>query len=128
MRVHLTSSGRLEHGMRHLGEILSTAPADPGGTQPGEVVRELLEELQSDEVESGFWLATVNGRGVTSRGLEDGGGQERLLAEQFRAHASEVADDSPRSAAMMRNIASNYERDARRNDDEAEKFRRGLER
>ena len=128
MRERLEPSGRLKHGMRHLGDILSNAPADADGVRPGEVVRDLLEDLQSDDLEEGLYLAIVNGRGVTMRSPEEGGAQEKRLSEQYNAAAAKIADDSPRSAALMRRVATSYEREARRNEDDAEAFRRGLER
>lgn len=128
MRERLEPSGRLKHGMRHLGDILSNAPADADGVRPGEVLRDLLEDLQSDDLEEGLYLAIVNGRGVTTRSPDEGGEQEKRLSEQYNAAAAKIADDSPRSAALMRRVAASYEREARRNEDEAEAFRRGLER
>jgi len=128
MRERLEPTGRLKHGMRHLGDILSKAPPDAAGVRPGEVVRDLLEDLQSDDLEEGLYLAIVNGRGVTTRSPDEGGEQEKRLAEQYSAVAAKITDDSPRSAALMRRVATSYEREARRNEDQAEAFRRGLER
>jgi hypothetical protein len=122
----LDERGRLEVGLVHFGHVLASAPADPNGDWPPEVVRDLLEELHSADVESGLSTEILNRRGVTSRGLEEGGGQEEELAAKYRADADRFADDSPRTAALLRNIAKSYETDARRNEDSAERFRRGL--
>lgn len=63
---------------------------------------------------------------MTHRGLEDGGDQERKLAADYQAKAKAFADVAPRVAALFRRVAASYESDARRNDADAEAFRRGL--
>lgn len=122
----LAERGRIEVGLQHIGQVLGHTPPDADGSWPGVVVRDLLEEMQLDHIETGLRLHIVNGRGVTSRGLEDGGEQERKLAADYRAKAEALADTAPRMAALFRRVAVSYEGDARRNEDDAERFRRGL--
>lgn len=123
----LRERDRFEVGLVHFGQVLASAPPDADGTWPPRVVRDLLEELHSEQVESGLSTEIFNRRGVTSRGLEEGGGQEDALAKKYRADANLFADEWPRIAAILRRIASSYDADARRNEDSAERFRRGLE-
>lgn len=123
----LDERGRLEVGLVHFGQVLASAPPDIDGGWPPQVVRDLLEELQSENVESGLSTELFNRRGVTSRGLEEGGSQEMELASRYRADADKWTDEWPRIAALLRGIAKSYEADARRNEDSAERFRRGLE-
>ncbi len=113
-------------GRHHIGQVLVSTPPDADGVWPGEVVRELFEDLQDDEIERGFSLQVFNRRGVTTRGLEDGGVLEAELAKEYREHAARVADTAPRTAALLRKVATSYEVDARREDEDAERFRRGL--
>ena len=122
----LEEHDRLEVGLVHLGHVLVSAPVEADGTWPSEVVRDLFEELHSEQLESGFDTEVRNSRGVTSRGLEDGGAQEEALASKYRTDADRFADEWPRIAAILRNIALSYDADARRNDDSAERFRQGL--
>ena len=122
----LAERGRTEVGLQHIGQVLGYTPPDADGTWPGLVVRDLLEEVQLDHIETGLYLHIVNGRGVTSRGPEDGGDQERKLAADYRAKAEALADVAPRVAGLFRRIAVSYESDARRNEEDAERFRRGL--
>lgn len=122
----LAERGRTEVGLQHIGQVLGHTPPDADGTWPGLVVRDLLEEVQLDHIENGLYLQIVNSRGVTSRGLEDGGEQELKLAADYRAKAEAIADDAPRVAGLLRRVAGSYESDARRNEEEAERFRRGL--
>lgn len=122
----LAERGRTEVGLQHIGQVLGHTPPDADGTWPGLVVRDLLEEVQLDHIETGLYLQIVNSRGITSRGLEDGGDQELKLAADYRAKAKALADDSPRVAGLFRRVAVSYETDARRNEEDAERFRRGF--
>jgi hypothetical protein len=122
----LAERDRTEVGLQHIGQVLGHTPPDADGTWPGVVVRDLLEELQLDHVDTGLYLQIVNSRGVTTRGLEDGGDQELILAAEYRAKAESLADSAPRVAGLFRRIAASYESDARRNEEDAERFRRGL--
>lgn len=122
----LEQRGRLEVGLVQFGHVLTAAPPDPDGSWPPRVVRDLVQELQSEEVESGLSTEIFNRRGVTSRGLEEGGAQEDALAAKYRADADAFADEWPRISGILRRIASSYDADARRNEDSAERFRRGL--
>ena len=74
-----------------------------------------------------FFIAILNNRGVAGRSLEAGGVQERSLAEKYRRDAEQCADEWPRTASLLRSLADYYERDARGEDNSAERFRRGIE-
>lgn len=123
----LAETGRESAGQEALGRVLASTPPDDDGTWPGEVVREFLESQQSSEIEGGLFVELLNRRGVTTRGLEDGGAQEQALVERYTADADRLADEAPRTAAILRDIAKSYAREARRNDQSAERFKRGLE-
>lgn len=122
----LEERGRIEGGLQQVGQVLGHTPPDADGTWPGIVVREFLEEVQLEHIETGLYLHIFNSRGVTSRGLEDGGDQERELAADYRGKAEVFADSSPRMAGIFRRVAASYESEARRNEEDAERFRRGL--
>lgn len=122
----LSDRGSLDVGLLHFGQVLAAAPLDSDGTWPPEIVRDLLEELKRDEVESGLRDAVINRRGVTTRGLEDGGAQEAALSQRYRTDADRLADVWPRSATILRSLAEFYDTDARRNENSAERWRRGL--
>lgn len=123
----LDEAGRRAVGEINIGHILASAPSDPDGTWPCKPVRDLLEDLQSEKIEQGVETQVFNNRGVTSRHPEDGGEQERGLANKYRSWADQVRDRWPRSAAILRSLASTYEQDARRMDDEAERRRKGID-
>lgn len=123
----LDKAGRRAVGEINIGHILASAPSDSDGTWPCKPVRDLLEDLQSEKIEQGLETQVFNNRGVTSRHPEDGGEQERDLAHNYRSWADQVRDRWPRSAAILRSLATTYEQDARRMDDDAERRRKGID-
>lgn len=102
-----------------LGEILAHAPADEDGTWPFSSAREVLEQLESDDMRRGFSVGVFNKRGVTCRSPWDGGGQERELAVYYRGQAERVQYSHPNVAVMLEGIAKDYECHGKREDDEA---------
>jgi hypothetical protein len=57
---------------------------------------------------------------VTWRGLTDGGAQERALQARYLTYAQQFSARWPRTAAMLRRIASTYREEARMQDEQAE--------
>jgi hypothetical protein len=86
-------------------------------------VRELLGELQSERIERNLAARLYNRRGLTGRDPEEGGKQERALADRYRAQASTFSDSWPQTAVVLRNLASMYDTDAREEETRAERFR-----
>ncbi len=121
-------AGREEVGDIQIGKVLAYARGDEDGTWPAKPVRDLIERLASTELEEGFQIEIYNSRGATSRGLLDGGAQERDWVEKYADPAARIRDGWPRTAAILTLLARDYEREARRHDDEAERFRQGMER
>ena len=111
-----------------LGQILANAPADTDGAWPCQPVRDLLEDLQNGRVERSLTEVLYNRRGLTARSPEDGGQQERTLAQTYRKQADTLADRWPRIAAVLRDLASMYDTDARLEESKAERFRQGQHR
>ncbi|MCB9163470.1 MAG: hypothetical protein H6592_03400 [Flavobacteriales bacterium] len=93
-----------------LGEKLRYAPADPDGTWPCLAVRNLIEKLQSDDLERGVEIAVYNVRGLSAA---DGGHSERTLSERYEAYARAVEFTHLRTAAMLRRIAQDFTSSAR---------------
>ncbi|HZL63340.1 MAG TPA: hypothetical protein VFD50_00100, partial [Thermoleophilia bacterium] len=125
-RERLAADARLGPGDREIGQALAWAAPDDDGTSPPRAVRDLLETLRSDRLDEGLILGILNRRGVTSRGAYDGGEQERDLADRYR-QAAAAAGAWPRTRRLLRRLAESYDRDARREEEEAERLRRGLD-
>ena len=116
--------GRARIGDQYIGQILSRGPADDHGVRPCLAISEAIEVIGSEEIASGFIIGTQNARGVVSRAIGEGGEQERELAEKYRAWAKRRSSNHPYVGSILENIAESYDRQAARQDDEAEMERR----
>lgn len=123
----LEEADRLEIGELQIGEILAHSPEDADGTFPALPVREILEAAPDERLSRGFSIGVYNKRGVTSRGMTEGGQQEYNLARQYAAWAEAVQASHPRTAAALRDIAESYREEGRRNDEEARRFLEGMD-
>ena len=85
-----------------------------------EAIRDVIENVRSRDLESGFEVGTFNSRGVVTKNPAEGGEQERQLTKRYEKHAKAVRDRWPRTAAMLRKIAERYRAEARREDDQSE--------
>jgi hypothetical protein len=106
-----------------IGRVLAHAPTDDlDGGWPHRFVRNEIERSNCETLERGMQIERFNMRGVTTRGMFDGGAQERDLARDNRENAAKAAA-WPRTAAMLRAIADNWDGNAEREDIEARKRR-----
>lgn len=119
-REAITASGRVATGEQMIGQVLSGSPVGADGAWPHESVRDLLEELACEDIEVGFEVGLYNSRGIVSRGLTDGGVQERELADRYAGFATQCCDRWPRTAATLRRIADGYREEGRFEDQRAE--------
>jgi hypothetical protein len=119
-RLLLSDLDRADIGDEVIGQAFAHSPAGDDGTWPAEPVRDMLEAIGSRELENGLVIGRLNSRGVTSRGVYDGGDQERTLAAKYRSGSNSTKATWPRTSRVLRAIAESYERDAKREDLEAE--------
>ncbi|TCI00729.1 hypothetical protein EJV46_01175 [Roseococcus sp. SYP-B2431] len=127
LRVWVTEALRLtieadraKIGAQYIGKVLAHAPHDPSDEAwPHRAVREVIEEVASDELERGVQVERFNMRGVFSKDPYEGGGAERALAVQARQWA-DVSTAWPRTAGMLARIAESWEHHAEREDIEAQ--------
>jgi hypothetical protein len=105
-------------GDQMVGAALSASPPGTDGLWPHEAVRDIIEDVGTRHLEAGIELGIRNSRGVTSRATDEGGDQERKLAEKYDEFATATTDAWPRTAAMLRRLAERYRDDARREDDD----------
>jgi hypothetical protein len=104
----------------YIGHMLSFSPIDSDGVWPHQAVRDLIEELENTYIESGWRTQIFNSRGATVRLPTDGGQQERILAERYLQDARKLKDRWPRVAAILRDLADYYRRQAEDHDQQAE--------
>jgi hypothetical protein len=104
----------------YIGRILSLANAGGDGVWPEKAVRDLIEEMKKDHLENGIISGVHNKRGVTSRGLFDGGSLERQIAVRYRTWADAVKFKWPRTAALLERIALSFDENAKDHVENAE--------
>jgi excisionase family DNA binding protein len=119
-RLALADRGRGSVGDEQVGQILASSPIGPDGVWPAEEVREIIDNIGNARIDAGVHIGKRSQRGITSRGVYDGGDQERVLEQQYRDMASKISTRWPRTARVLRGIADSYAAEARREDSEAE--------
>ena len=114
------ANGREVIGDQRIGQVLANAPAGADGVWPCEPVRDLLDKIASPRhIGIGFTIGKRNLRGVTTRGIFDGGAQETSLAERYRKDAQLIAAQWPTTAKLLRDLADWYKSDSLREDNES---------
>lgn len=121
-RLEFSESDRADIGDEVIGQTFAHSPTGADGVWPAEAVRDMVETIGSRELENGLILGKINSRGVTSRGVYDGGAQERALAANFRSGSNAIKAQWPRTSRLLREMAESYERDAQREDIRAEQY------
>ena len=105
--------GLLEVCDSRIGEVLAYAPGEPDGSWPCIPVRDVLEDMEAEEIFQGLGAGIYNKRGLYSKSLREGGAQERDLANKYLAFAEASKIEWPKTAAALRRIARSYEEEAR---------------
>ena len=72
-----------------------------------------------EQMRRGFFIGARNKRGMTTRGMRDGGTQERDLANHYRSLAEKLHLIQPNVGSLLDEIARSYERDGKQEDTEA---------
>ena len=107
----------VECGDRYIGQILANAPANDDGVWPCYPICEVLEEIASDDIGEGFMIGARNLRGVYHR--NEGGNQEREIAERYRKWARELVYDFTFVGRLLEQIADSYDHQAKWEDNES---------
>mgnify|MGYP001206624850 CR=1 FL=1 len=113
--------GYYEIALIKIGKVLSYSPSELNGQWPCDAVCKILELYNNDIINLNFKLGLENQRGFTGRGLYEGGVQERVLVEKYEKLAVMLQDKYPFVVVLLKDIAMDYEREAKREDIEAEK-------
>ncbi len=117
----LERAGRTKIGHQQIGQMLSGGLQDADSTWPCILIREIIEELGSTHLETGFCTGVYNSCGaVTVRHPSAGGAPERALAERYEGYATAVRASHPRTAGALRRIGQWYREQASREDFESE--------
>ena len=111
---------RLPVGLTVAGQMLSGSPHGRDGLWPCAAVREVIEVVESTDLETGVAVGVRNRRDVGTKDAGVGGAAERELAQQYEGYAIAARATHPRTARMLRGIAESYSRDADREDHRAD--------
>jgi addiction module HigA family antidote len=118
VRQSCAELSRPEIGDICLGRLLSNAPIGADDVWPSEPVRQVMEDIQSEEMMRGAHTGVYNSRGVHWRG--EGGDQERELAAKYRKWGEALQFSHPFvSSHLLMRLAQTYENEAKREDTEA---------
>lgn len=99
-----------------IGHLFAHAPASQkDGVWPHEAVRKLIESDGSKSLIEGLSVERFNMRGVYSKGIGEGGKQERQLAETYRGWAKAMPE-SPKTSAILSGMAATWDRYAEQED------------
>jgi hypothetical protein len=120
VREALHQAGMRRTGDRAVGTLISAGPSGEDGAWPAEAVRDVLELEDAYELWDGFGLGLANNSGLSTRGVYDGGQQERETAAQYVAWADQVESGWPRTAQVLRDHADSLLAEGRHWDKEAE--------
>ena len=93
-----------------VGDILGAIPRDEN--YPPTALCELLENLNSDKVDTSIKTKIYNSRGVSVRACNEGGNQERSIVSRFEAYKEKTKLLYPRITKIFDCLIKDYKRDA----------------
>lgn len=109
---------RIDVADYRIGQVLAAVRPTADAEWPPLPVRETIESCKSRKLDRGYNNGLYNGRGVTTRGMTDGGAQERELAALYRKHAEKCAVRWPRTARVLEELAATYDEHAKQHDED----------
>ncbi|WP_189005266.1 hypothetical protein [Deinococcus roseus] len=115
-----TEKNRLKPATLELARVLARSPYGADGSWPHEAVRDAIEFWPETLLDQFLHSAVNRNRGVTVRGLTDGGEQERQLAARYQQRANHCRATHPRTADILDRLAESYLREADHEDQDAD--------
>jgi hypothetical protein len=107
-----SKTGHLTIALQIIGQVLIYAPPDPSGLWINETIASALNASDAGEMRKGYYIGKRNSRGMYTL---TAGKKEQEIANKYRNTAGEVeAHGYHRFANMLRELASDYERDGER--------------
>ncbi|BBN64590.1 hypothetical protein [Pseudomonas sp. KUIN-1] len=105
---------------QHIGKTFAHSPRfDVAAIWPPTEVCMVIENLASEQIETGFEMECFNKRGAYMKSFGEGGAQERVLARQYSSWAA-LAVEFTRTSAMLERVSESWSRMADREDLSAE--------
>ena len=114
VKLQSEESGHFDIAMSVVGQVMTHAPADPGGLWIHQSAAAALNGRDVEAMRDGFRTQIFNSRGVYS---PTGGSGERALAAKYRERALKVDEFGfTRLATTLRGVADSYDWHAKRED------------
>jgi hypothetical protein len=121
-RTLAESASRLNVADSEIGKVLATYPENIR-EWPQEKIFQIIEEINTDSLKSGYSSAMFNKRGSSTRGVFDGGDIERGKAAYFEKLSNDFKNKYPNVTEIFKRMQQGYLADAKRMDEEAERNR-----
>lgn len=121
-RTFAKAVSRLEAADSEIGKVLAEYPENVK-EWPQEIIFQVIEEINTDSLKSGYSSAMFNKRGSSTRGAFDGGDIEREKAAYFEKLAIDFKNKYPNVAEIFKRMQQGYLADAKRMDESAERER-----
>ena len=93
----------------YLGRLLGYAPSGEDGIFPHEIVRNFLEQNDSDTIKEEFIVGVYNQRGFHAI---TGGIEEKKIADKYHKNAQAIRITYPRTAGILDEIGNGYDRNS----------------
>lgn len=114
------TADRLEVADSEIGKILAQYPENVP-EWPQEAIFQVIEDINTRSIKSGYSTAMFNKRGSTTRGPYDGGNIERAKARYFEKLETDLQYKYPNVAEIFKHMKQRYLEDATREDEEAQR-------
>lgn len=115
-------ASRLNVADSEIGKVLAQYPENIS-MWPQETIFQIIEEINTESLKSGYSSAMFNKRSSSTRGAFDGGDIERGKATYFEKLANDFNNKYPNVAEIFKQIQQVFLVDAKRMDEEAERNR-----
>lgn len=109
---------RLDVADSEIGKILAQYPENIP-EWPQEAIFQIIEDVNTSSIKSGYSTAMFNKRGSTTRGPYDGGDIERAKARYFEKLETDLQYKYPNVAEIFKHMKQRYSQEALREDEEA---------
>ena len=110
----------MEKSELYLGYVLASSPNGPDGMWPAEAVRSVIEHIESSVLERGILTRCYSRDSRGTRRDYIGGAPEWRLVDKYREYSRRMSLRWPRTAALLFQLAEDYEIEARQEDTKAE--------
>ncbi len=119
-RTLAESASRLEVADLEIGKLLAEYPENVQ-EWPQVKIFQIIEEINTDSLKSGYSSAMFNKRGFSTRGVFDGGDVERENAKYFEKLENDFKNKYPNVAEIFKHLKQGYLADAKLMDESAER-------